>query len=95
MRVYYNPLNAELNPIRQLLVLLGHLTFMGPCIVSISNKMQCYTVSGSWFRASAITTTNKIQRDALYCLKSFKNFFIVPYVALHVSGTLVPIIRSL
>ena len=43
-----NPLNAELNPICHLLVLLGDLTFMGPCIVSIfqyiSNKMQRYTV---------------------------------------------------
>jgi hypothetical protein len=28
-------------------------------------------------------------------LKSFKKLFIVPYTALHVSGTLVPIIRSL
>jgi hypothetical protein len=35
-----NPLNAELNPICHLLILLGDLTFMGPCIVSISNKMQ-------------------------------------------------------
>jgi hypothetical protein len=45
-----NPLNAELNPICHLLVLLGDLTFMGPCIVSIiqytciSNKMQRYKV---------------------------------------------------
>jgi hypothetical protein len=45
-----NPLNAELNPICHLLVLLGDLKFMGPCIVSIfqymciSNKMQSYTV---------------------------------------------------
>jgi hypothetical protein len=43
-----NPLNAELNPICHLLVLLGDLTFMVPCIVSIfqyiSNKMQRYTV---------------------------------------------------
>jgi hypothetical protein len=45
-----NPLNAELNPICHLLVLLGDLTFMGPCIISIfqyiciSNKMQRYTV---------------------------------------------------
>jgi hypothetical protein len=43
-----NPLNAELNPICQLLILLGDLTFMGPCIVSIfqyiSNKIQRYTV---------------------------------------------------
>jgi hypothetical protein len=39
-----NPLNVELNPICHLLILLGDLTFMGPCIVSIfqyiSNKMQ-------------------------------------------------------
>jgi hypothetical protein len=45
-----NLLNAELNPICRLLVLLGDLTFMGPCIISIfqymciSNKMQRYTV---------------------------------------------------
>jgi hypothetical protein len=49
MGKYINPLNAELNPICHLLVLLGDLTFMGPCIVSIfqytciSNKMQRYT----------------------------------------------------
>jgi hypothetical protein len=41
---YINPLNAELNPMRHLLILLGNLTFMGKCIVSISNKMQRYTV---------------------------------------------------
>jgi hypothetical protein len=46
----FNPLNAELNPICHLLVLLGDLTFMVPCIVTlflymcISNKMQRYTV---------------------------------------------------
>jgi hypothetical protein len=44
----FNPLNAELTPICHLLVLLGDLTFMGPCIVSIfqyiSNKIQRYTV---------------------------------------------------
>jgi hypothetical protein len=38
------PLNAELNPMCHLLILLGDLTFMGPCIVSISNMMQLYTV---------------------------------------------------
>jgi hypothetical protein len=47
-QTHINPLNAELNPICHLLVLLRDLTFMGPCIVSIfqyiSNKMQCYTV---------------------------------------------------
>jgi hypothetical protein len=44
----FNSLNAELNSICHLLVLLGNLTFMGPCIVNIfqyiSNKMQNYTV---------------------------------------------------
>jgi hypothetical protein len=42
--VLINPLNAELNLICHLLILLGDLTFMGMCIVSISNKMQCYIV---------------------------------------------------
>jgi hypothetical protein len=45
---YFNPLNAELNPICHLLVLLEDLTFMGPCIVSIFqyifNKIQRYTI---------------------------------------------------
>jgi hypothetical protein len=47
---YLNLLNAELIPICHLLALLGDLTFMVPCIVSIfqyaciSNKMQRYTV---------------------------------------------------
>jgi hypothetical protein len=40
----FNPLNAELNPICHLLILLGDLTFIGKCIVSISNKMQRHTV---------------------------------------------------
>ena len=46
--IFVNPLNAELNPICHPLILIGDLTFMGPCIVSIfqyiSNKMQRYTV---------------------------------------------------
>jgi hypothetical protein len=39
-----NPLNAELNAMCHVLILLGDLTFMGKCIVSISNRMQLYTV---------------------------------------------------
>jgi hypothetical protein len=43
-----NPLNTELNPICHLLILLGNLRYMGPCIVSIfqyiSNKLQRYTI---------------------------------------------------
>jgi hypothetical protein len=42
--VSINPLNAELIPICHLLILLKDSTFKGPCIVSISNKMQRYTV---------------------------------------------------
>jgi hypothetical protein len=41
---FINTLNAELNSMCHLLILLGDLKFMGNCIVSISNKMQCYTV---------------------------------------------------
>ena len=45
---FVNPLNDELNPICHSLILLGDLTFMGTCIVSIFqyifNKMQRYTV---------------------------------------------------
>ena len=33
--IVINPLNDELNHICHLLILLGDLTFMGPCIVSI------------------------------------------------------------
>jgi hypothetical protein len=39
-----NPLNAELNPMCHFLILLRDLTFMGTCIVSISNKVQRHTV---------------------------------------------------
>jgi hypothetical protein len=44
MHQQFNPLNAKLNPICHLLILLGDLTFMGKCILSISNKMQRHTV---------------------------------------------------
>jgi hypothetical protein len=42
--VRINPLIAELIPMCHLLILLGDLTFIGKCIVSISNKMQRHTV---------------------------------------------------
>jgi len=48
LEIQFNPLNAELNPIFHLLVLLGDLMFMALCIVSIfqyiPNKTQRYTV---------------------------------------------------
>jgi hypothetical protein len=44
----FNHLNAELNPICHFLILLGNLTFMSTCIISIfeyiSNKMERHTV---------------------------------------------------
>ena len=71
----FNPLNAELNPICHLLVLLGDLTFMGPCIVSIfqytriSNKMQRYTVYlylETALHVSGGTSTHHQERIQLY-----------------------------
>ena len=68
-----NPLNAELDPICHLLVLLGDLTFMGPCNVSIfqyiSNKMQRYTVYlylETALHVSGGTSTHYQQRQQLY-----------------------------
>jgi hypothetical protein len=71
--VYINPLNDELNPICHLLVLLGDLTLMGPCIVSIfhyiSNKMQRYTVYlylDTALHVSGGTATHRQERIQLY-----------------------------
>jgi len=68
-----NPLNAELNPICHLLVLLGDLTFMGSWIVSIfhyiSNKIQCYTVYlylETALHVSGGTSTHHQERIQLY-----------------------------
>jgi hypothetical protein len=64
-----NPLNAELNPICPLLILLGDLTFMGKCIVSISNKMQLYTVYlnlETALNVSGGTSTHHQERIQLY-----------------------------
>jgi hypothetical protein len=72
---YINPLNAELNPICHLLVLLGNLTFMGPCIVSIFqytyifNKKQRYTVYlylETALHVSGGTSTHHQERIQLY-----------------------------
>ena len=69
----FNPLNAELNPICQLLVLLGDLTFMGPCLVSIFqyifNNMQRYTVYlylETALYVSGGTSTHHQERIQLY-----------------------------
>jgi len=70
---FINPLNAELDPICHLLVLLGDLMFMGPCIVSIfqyiSNKMQRYTVYSYLETALHVlggTSTHHQERIQLY-----------------------------
>jgi hypothetical protein len=62
-------LNAELNTICHLLILLGDLTFMGKCIVSISNKMQRHTVYlylESALHVSGGTATHHQERIQLY-----------------------------
>jgi hypothetical protein len=68
-----NPLNAELNPICHSLILLGDLTFMGTCIVSIfqyiSNKTQRYTVYlylETTLHVSGGTSTHHQERIQLY-----------------------------
>jgi hypothetical protein len=75
MPSWVNPLNTELNPICHLLVLLGDLTFMGLCIVSIfqytciSNRMQRYTVYlylETALHVSGGTSTHHQERIQLY-----------------------------
>jgi hypothetical protein len=73
MHYYINPLNAELNPIRHSLILLGDLTFMGTCIVSIFqyifNNMQRYTVYlylETALHVSGGTSTHYQERIQLY-----------------------------
>jgi hypothetical protein len=70
---FINPLNAELNPICHSLILLGDLTFMATCIVSIFqyifNKMQRYTVYlylGTALHVSGGTSTHYQERIQLY-----------------------------
>jgi len=72
-QVQIKPLNVELNPICHLLVLLGDLTFMGLCIVSIfqyiSKKMQRYTVYlylETTLHVSGGTSTHHQKRVQLY-----------------------------
>jgi hypothetical protein len=68
-----NPLNAELNPICHLLILLEDLTFISRCIVSIfqykSNKMERYTVYlylETSLHVSGGTSTHHQERIQLY-----------------------------
>jgi hypothetical protein len=68
-----NHLNAKLNSICHLLILLGDLKFMGPCIISIfqyiSNKMQSYTVYlylETALRVSGGTSTHHQESIQLY-----------------------------
>jgi hypothetical protein len=65
----FNPLNAELNPMCHLLILLRDLTFMGKCIVSISNKMLHQTVDlylETTLHVSGGTATHHQERIQLY-----------------------------
>jgi hypothetical protein len=73
VRNRFNPLNAELNPICHLLILLGDLTFMSPCIVSIfqyiSNKMQRHTVY-LYLETTRFGWYSPIIRSAYTCIYS-------------------------
>jgi hypothetical protein len=73
----FNHLNAELNRICNLLVLLGDLTFMGKCTVSISNNMQLYTVYlylETALHVSGGTSTHHQERIQLY----LQHIFVTP-----------------
>ena len=75
LKLTVNPLNAELNPICHSLILLGDLTFLGPCIVSIFqyifNKMQLYTVYLYLETALHVSGgTSPIIRSAYNCIYS-------------------------
>jgi hypothetical protein len=63
-----NPLNAGLNPICHLLILLGDLTFMVTCIVSISNKIRhtVYLYLETTLHVSGGTSTHHQERIQLY-----------------------------
>jgi hypothetical protein len=64
-----NPLNAELISMCHLLILLGDLTFIGTCVLSISNNMQRYTVYlyvETALRVSGGTSTHHQERIQLY-----------------------------
>jgi hypothetical protein len=70
---HVNPLKAKLNPICHLLILLGDLTFVGTCLVSIlqyiSNKMQRYAVYlylKTALHVSGGTSTHHQERIQLY-----------------------------
>jgi hypothetical protein len=68
---WINPLNAELNPICHLLIILGALTFMGTGIVSISNNMQrctIYLYLETALHVSGGTSTHHQERIQLYLL---------------------------
>jgi hypothetical protein len=69
----FNPLNAELNPICHLLILLGDLKFIGTCILTIfqyiPNKMQRYTVYlylETDLHVSGVTSTHHQESIQLY-----------------------------
>jgi hypothetical protein len=67
--IILNPLNTELIPICHLLILLGDLKFMDLCIVSMSNKMQRYTLClylETALHVSGGTSTHHQERIQLY-----------------------------
>jgi hypothetical protein len=86
MNTYFNPLNAELNPICHLLVLLGDLTFMGPCFVSIfqyiSNKMQRYTVYLYLETALHVSGGNSTHHQERLHLYLQHLVFVTPFTAI-------------
>jgi hypothetical protein len=102
--VFLNPLNAELNPICHLLILLGDLTFMGPCIVSIfqhiPNKMQRYTVYSYLETALHVSDKNKFPDKNKLCnvascwIYEYIGILLGAHSILHMSRIRVNTLRS-
>jgi hypothetical protein len=79
LKEHFNPLNAELNPICHLLVLLGDLTFMGPCIVSIfqyiSNKTKRYTAY--LYLETSLHVSGGISNHHQECIKLYLQHLVI------------------
>jgi hypothetical protein len=90
-----NSLNAELNPFCHLLVLLGDLTFMGPCIVSIfqyiSKKMQRYTVY--IYLETALHVSGGTSTHHQECIQLYLQHlaFVTPLLSAAILEELVPV----
>jgi hypothetical protein len=82
-----NLLKTELNPTCHLLILLGDLTFMGKCIVSIPNKMQRYTVH--LYLETALHVSGGTSTHHLECIHMYLQHLVFVTTPLLLSASIV------